>query len=211
MSGILDLITGPMGQQLISSVAGATGQDTNKTSSVLSMGLPVLMKAMQGNASTPEGAQGLMGALTKHSGLMDNLGGLLGGGIDNSVKEDGGKVLNHILGDKQQGIMEVIGQKVGIDAGTVGSILQTAAPMLLGFLGKQTQESGVSDANGLTSMLGGLLGGSSAVGDQSFIEKMLDSDGDGSVIDDVAGMFLKGGDKEEGGLLGGIAGSLFGK
>ncbi len=209
MSGILDLLSGPMGQQIISSVAGSTGQDSSKTSSVLSMGVPILMKAMQRNASTPEGAEGLMGALSKHSGLLDNLGGLLGGGIDESVQQDGGKVLNHVLGDKMEGISQMIGAKTGVDAGSVGSILQSVAPLLLGFLGKQTQENGVSDAGGLTNMLGGLLGGGSSNEDQSFLEKMLDSDGDGSVVDDVAGMFTKGGNKD-GGLLGNIAGNLFG-
>ncbi len=209
MSGILDLLSGPMGQQIISSVAGSTGQDSSKTSSVLSMGIPVLMKAMQRNASTPEGAEGLMGALSKHSGLLDNLGGLLGGGIDQETQQDGGKILNHVLGDKMGGVANVIGAKTGVDAGSVGNILQSVAPLLLGFLGKQTQENGVSDAGGLTSMLGGLLGGGSSNEEQSFLEKILDADGDGSVIDDVAGMFTKGGNNG-GGLLGNIAGGLFG-
>ena len=60
-----------------------TGNYTNKTSSVLTMALPVLMKAMQRNASTPQGAEGLMGAIQgKHDGsILDNLGGLFGGGV----------------------------------------------------------------------------------------------------------------------------------
>ncbi len=213
MSGILDLLSGPMGQQIINGVAGSTGQDASKTSSVLAMGLPVLMKAMQRNATTQEGAEGLMGALSSHSGLLDNLGGLLGGGIDQSVQQDGGKILNHVLGDKQQGVTKLIGEKVGVDAGSVGNILQTAAPILMGMLGKQTQQNGISDSNGLTNLLGGLLGGDSANKEQSFLEKMLDADGDGSVIDDIAGMFLnKGGNKGDGGdLLGGLVGSIFGK
>ena len=44
---------------------------------------------------------------------------------------------------------------------------------------------------------------------QSFLESMLDADGDGSVIDDVAGMVL-GGKKGKSGL-GGLLGGLFGK
>ena len=221
MSGILDLLSGPIGQTIISGVAGSTGQDSSKTGSVLTMALPVLMKAMERNASTPEGAAGLMGALSKHDGgILDNLGGLFQGGVDQNVTNEGGKILGHILGDKTSGIEQVISQKSGVDAGSVGNILKTAAPLLMGMLGKQSQQSGgVSDANGLTSLIGGMLGGASNSGavtkEQNFLEQMLDSNGDGSVVDDVAGMVLNqvtgGSSSSGGGLLGGLLGGLFGK
>ncbi len=63
MSGILDLLNSDLGKSIISGVAGQTGQDESKTSSVLTMAMPVLMQAMKRNASTPQGAEGLLGAL----------------------------------------------------------------------------------------------------------------------------------------------------
>ncbi|WP_299889664.1 DUF937 domain-containing protein [uncultured Lacinutrix sp.] len=215
MSGILDLLGSDLGKTIISGVAGSTGNDTSKTGSVLTMALPVLMKAMERNASTPEGAQGLLGALNKHQGgILDNLGGLFGGGVDESVTNDGGKILGHILGSNQGNVEKVIGQKSGLDAGGVANILKTAAPILMGLLGKQTSQNNVSDQSGLMGVLGGLLGGASQAGavtkEQTFLEKMLDSDGDGSVIDDVAGLVLGQATKGKGGL-GGLLGGLFGK
>ncbi|AQS92983.1 hypothetical protein BXQ17_02370 [Polaribacter sp. BM10] len=211
MSGILDLLNSDLGKQIVSGVAGSTGNDTSKTGSALTMALPVLMKAMERNASSPEGAAGLMGALTgKHDGsILNNLSGLFEGGVDESVKQDGAGILGHILGSKQQGVEQVISQKSGLDASSVGNILKVAAPILMGVLGKQKQEQNISNSGDLTGLLGGLLGGSSANNDQSFLEKILDADGDGSVIDDVAGMVL-GGNKSKGGL-GGMLGGLFGK
>jgi hypothetical protein len=212
MAGILDLLNSDLGKQIVSGVAGSTGNDSSKTSSVLTMALPVLMKAMERNSATPEGAAGLMGALSKkHDGsILDNLGGLFNGGVDESVKQDGAGILGHILGSKQQGVEQVIGQKAGIDAGSVGNILKVAAPILMGYLGKQKNEQNVSSSGDVVGLLGGLLGGNSASADQSFLEKILDADGDGSVIDDVAGMFL-GGNKNESSGLGGMIGGLFGK
>lgn len=212
MAGILDLLNSDLGKTIVSGVAGSTGQDTNKTSSVLTMALPVLMKAMQRNASTPQGAEGLMGALSgKHDGsLLDNLGDLFGGGVSQDVTNDGGKILGHILGGKQQGVQQVIGQKAGIDAGSVGNILKVAAPILMGVLGKQTRQNNVSNPSQLTGLLGGMLGGNSTQQEQSFLEKILDADGDGSVIDDVAGMVLGNSQKKSGGL-GSLLGGLFGK
>ena len=212
MAGILDLLNSDIGKTIISGVSGSTGTDENRTSSVLTMALPVMMKAMERNAAaSPEGAQGLLGAIMdKHDGsILDNLGGLFSGGVDEDVKTDGDKILGHVLGAKKEGVQQVIGQKVGLDAGSVGDILKVAAPILMGVLGKQAKQNNVSSTNDLGGLLGGLLGGSSAKEEQSFLEKILDADGDGSVVDDVAGMLL-GGSKKKGGV-GGLLGGLFGK
>lgn len=213
MAGILDLLNSDLGKTIISGVAGSTGQDTNKTSSVLTMALPVLMKAMQRNASTPQGAEGLMGALNKHDGgILDNLGGLFSGGVNSDVLQDGSKILGHVLGNKQQGVEQVIGQKAGMDSSAVADILKTAAPILMGVLGKQSRQNNVSNSGDLGGLLGGLLGGNSTQKEQSFLEQILDADGDGSIVDDVAGMVLgNAGKQKSGGLLGGLLGGIFGK
>ena len=210
MSGLLDLLGSPLGKQLISGVAGQTGTSTDQTGSVLSMALPVLMGAMKKNAATPEGAQGLMSALSgKHDGgILDNLGGLFGGGVDDSVMQDGAGILGHVLGNKQPQVENALSQKSGLDTGSIGTILKVAAPLLMGYLGKQTKQQNVSDANGIGGLLGGLMGGDDGgQKQQSLIESFLDSDGDGSILDDVASMALGG---KQGGI-GGLLGGLFGK
>jgi len=210
MSGILDLLNSPIGKQIISGVSSQTGQSADKTGNLLSMAMPVLMGAMQRNASTPEGASGILGALSgKHSGgILDNLGGLFEGGVEDSVTNDGAGILGHILGGKQPAVENALSQKAGMDAGSVGQILKVAAPILMGVLGKQASQNNVSDANGLASMLGNMAGGGRGSKQQSLIETFLDADGDGSVLDDVAGMLLSGGKKKGG--LGGLLGGLFG-
>ena len=212
MSGILDLLNSDLGKQIVSGVAGSTGNDTSKTSSVLTMALPVLLKGMERNSASADGAKGLMGALdSKHDGsILDNLGDLFSGGVDDSVKQDGAGILGHILGNKQSGVEQVIGQKAGIDAGSVANILKVAAPLVMGYLGKQKRQQNVSNSGDLSGLLGGLLGGNETKNEQSFLEQILDSDGDGSVVDDVAGMLLGGGKKQSGGGIGGMLGGLFG-
>ncbi|MGB6269136.1 MAG: DUF937 domain-containing protein, partial [Olleya sp.] len=169
MAGILDLLNSDLGKTIISGVSGSTGTDQNKTSSVLTMALPVLMKAMERNASTPEGAEGLLGALKgKHNGsILDNLGDLFGGGVNEEVTTDGSKILGHVLGSKQQGVEKVIGEKSGLDMGSVGNILKVAAPILMGVIGKQATQNNVSSQSDLGGLLGGLLGGSAPKNDQS--------------------------------------------
>jgi hypothetical protein len=147
---------------------------------------------------------------SKHDGsILDNLGGLFGGGVDQNVMSDGEKILGHVLGNKQQNVQHALGAKAGMDAGSVAQILKVAAPILMGVLGKQTRQNNVNSPSGIESLLGGLVTGNSPQQEQSFLESILDADGDGSVIDDVAGMVL-GGSKKKGGL-GGLLGGLFGR
>ncbi len=210
MSGILDLLNSDLGKSLVSGVAAQTNQPQNKTHDVLSLALPVLMTAMKRNASSPEGAQGLLNAITnKHDGsILSNLTGLFGGGVDDNITNDGSKILGHVLGNKQDNVEKAISLKSGIDANSVAQILKVAAPILMGMLGNQAKQQNVSSPSGLEGLLGGLLKGNSKDNEQSFLESILDADKDGSIIDDVAGMFL-GGDKKKGGL-GGIIGGIFG-
>ena len=210
MSGILDLLNSDIGKSLINGVSGHTGQSKSKTSNLLTMAMPLLMQAMKRNANSSEGASGIMGALQKHDGsILDNLGGLFSGENINAVSDDGGKILGHLLGNKQSNVQNALSQKSGIDAGSVGQILKVAAPILMGVLGKQQRQSNVNSSSGIQGLLGGLIGTNAPDQNQSFLESMLDADGDGSVIDDVAGMVL-GGNKSKSGL-GSLLGGLFGK
>ena len=215
MAGILDLLNSDMGRQLIGGLSQETNQPADKTASALTAALPLLMGAMKRNASSPDGAAGLMSALSggKHDGsILDNLGGLFGGGVNEDVKRDGLGILGHVLGGSQDNVVGAVSKKSGIDTNGVMQILQVAAPVLLGFLGKQSKEQNVSDQNGIGNLLGGLLGGGNDAQpkQQSLIESILDGDNDGSVIDDIAGMVLGGGNSNSGGI-GGLLGGLFGK
>ncbi|MCW5516673.1 DUF937 domain-containing protein [Muriicola sp. Z0-33] len=212
MSGLLDLLNSPMGKQLISGVASETGQAENKTSDVLSMAMPLLLGAMKKNVAQPGGAEGLMSALSsKHDGsILDNLQGLFGGGVNKEVVDDGAGILGHVFGNKQPQVENALSQKSGVDAGSIGQILKIAAPIVMGFLGKQKAQSNVQDAQGMNGLLGSMLGGQPEQ-NQSLITTLLDADGDGSILDDVAGMVMGGGSKKKSGGLGGLLGGLFGK
>ncbi len=213
MSGILDLLTSDMGKQIISGVSNDTRQPEDKTAKVLAMAMPVLIGAMKRNATNPEGASGLFNALnSKHDGsILDSLGDLFQGGVNPEVKQDGAGILKHVLGGSQNNVANALSQKSGVDTGTVMNILQVAAPILLGYLGKQTRERQVSEPTQLGGLLEGVLGtGQQGNNQQSLIESLLDGDNDGSILDDVAGMVLGGGNKKSGGI-GGLLGGLFGK
>jgi hypothetical protein len=213
MASILDLLNSDIGKSLIDGTSKQLGQDKGKTTTALSAALPLILGAMKNNAKTPEGAAGLLSALgnEKHGGgILDNLGSILGGGgIDDNVLQDGAGILGHVFGGKEQNVANAVSKSSGLDLGSAMSIMKVAAPLIMGYLGKETRQQKVADQNGIGNLLGGLLGGESKQ-QQSLVESLLDADGDGSVIDDVAGMLLGGGSKKKSGL-GGLLGGLFGK
>lgn len=211
MASILDLLSTDMGQQLISGASAKTGQPADKTANVLSMALPVILGAMQKNASTLQGAKNLNNALedNRHDGsILNQLSDLLGNqNADEGILKDGAGILNHVLGGNQQKVQQGISNVSGVDTNSVAKIIQMAAPILMAILGNQKRKDNVGEG-GLGDLLGSVMG-ENTNHDRSLIETLLDADGDGSVIDDIAGMVM-GGKKKKGGIAG-MLGGLFGK
>ncbi|NJM79334.1 MAG: DUF937 domain-containing protein [Flavobacterium sp.] len=205
MSGILDLLNSDTGKQLISSITEKTGINASQATAVVSSSLPAMLGAMKNNVSN-DGGSGLLGALTggRHDGsILDNLGGFFNGG-DFS---EGSKILGHVLGGKQDTVVNNLSQNTGVDTGIISKILPMLAPIIMGYLAKQTKSNGVTDGAGLGGLLGGLLGGSGG-GSGSILTSVLDQNGDGKLDASDAMAALSG--KKKGGL-GSLLGGLFGR
>lgn len=189
---IQDLLSGSTGQELIKGLSQQTGEDQSKIASAVSMAAPFILGQLTKNAQSKEGAESLDKALNQHQGsILDNVSGLLSG---NTLSE-GSSILGHIFGGNKETVANSIGQKTGMSSGSVMQVLMALAPVIMGFLGKEKQEKNVN-SNGLTGMLGSILGGAQGgSSDMSFIEKMLDQNGDGNVMDDamnIGGKLLGG-------------------
>ncbi len=210
MEGLIDLLQGPMGEQVINGISKQTGRSNDQSSDILAMALPLLVGAMKNNASSPGGASSLLNAITSgHDGSrLDNLDGFFGGGVDESDLNDGAGILGHVFGAKQTNVVRALEAKTGADSSTVSTILKIAAPLVMAYLNKQVSANNVNDQNGMDSLLGSLLGGQASQ-NQNVLNSILDFDGDGSMLDDVAGMMMNN-SKSKGGL-GGLLGNIFGK
>ena len=142
MEAIMDLLSSDAGKQIIKGISQDTKQDENLTGEVLSMAMPMLMGAVKKNVSSPEGAVNMLSALTsKHDGgIMDNLGTFFGGGVDDADKNEGEGLLGTLLGSSQDNVVNMIAGKKNIDVNTVLNILKVAAPIIMGYLGKQNSQ-----------------------------------------------------------------------
>lgn len=207
---ITQLLSGGLGQQVISGIGNQTGTSEQETSSVINAALPVLMGMLRKNASTEDGASGIMSALNKHNGgIFDHLSDFLGSG-DTS---DGNGILGHILGNNKSTVENQISQQTGVSSLSVSKIIAMLAPIVMGMLGKQASQSQANNSGGLGNILGGLLGAggasTSSVGG-GILASILDQDGDGQLgVGDLLSV-VSGSNKNSGGL-GGLLGGLFGK
>jgi len=208
---INDLLNSDLGKRVINDIGSQTGVSQAQTSSVVNAAAPVLMGMLQKNAGSEQGAAGILSALNKHDGsILDNLSGFLGSG-DFS---DGDGILGHVLGGKRSAVENAISAQTGVSSSKVSTILAMLAPILMGFLGKQTRASGnITDSTGLGGLLGELLGssGGSSLGG-GILSSILDQDGDGQLSANDAISAISGNKKKRSGsLLGRILGGLFGK
>ena len=179
------------------------GVDRSQTAAATSGILSTLMGAMARNASTPDGASALNNALdSDHDGsVLDNVMDLLGGQASgvSSRTTNGTGILNHILGGQQSGAVDMISKMSGLSGDKTGNLMAMLAPMVMGMLGKAKRQNNL-DAGGVSDLLSGFAKKEQQSNPaMSLITGFLDADGDGSIIDDVAGMLGKG-------LLGGLFG-----
>ena len=205
MASILDVLNTEIGEQLLGKASNETSEKKESIAAALSTAMPLILSAMKRNAQKDDGAASLDRALNsdKHNGnLLQNLSDV----DSSSLQNEGSKILDHIFGGKQSGINSTLSKTLKMDENSIASILKMAAPIILSILGSQKRKNNVSQG-GLTDLIGSVLG-NSASNDQSFLETILDRDGDGSVIDDIGGMILGGGNKKKdgGSILGGFTG-----
>lgn len=169
------------------------GTDSRSTQNAVQAALPLLLGALAKNSASSGGADALAGALDRdHDGsILDDLGGFLGGGSGS----DGAAILGHVLGTRQNTVEAGIGKATGLGTNQIAQLLQMLAPIVLGYLGRQKRQEGLS-----AGMLGELLG-TQVSGAQSqnpafgALAALLDKDDDGTIVDDLGGIlgsFLSG-------------------
>ena len=197
MPSILDTLNAALGDNAIGQISQQLGSDPAATSSAVSAALPVLISALAKNSSSPGGADALQAALQRHDGgVLDDLGSHFGGA---GTMEDGSAILGKVLGGRQTAVQQTLGQTSGLGSQATGQLLAMLAPVVLGALGRHSREQGL-DGRVLAAALGSAqaqaTSNNAPLG--SLVTQLLDSNHDGSVLDDVAklaGGWLSGGNR----------------
>lgn len=192
MADLLDLLGSQVSESMIGALAGQIGgKATNaQTSNAVNDAMSVLMSALAKNATNDKGASDLSAALDRdHDGsILDDVAGFINGSssFGNQRAANGGGILGHILGNKQDTAIDALSKSSGLSKGQVLNMLIKLAPIVLGMLGKQKREQGINPGD-LAGMLAGAAGASNKrSGNAGLLTSFLDQDGDGDIKDDAA-------------------------
>jgi len=205
MSGILDLLNSPEAKDLLNGATEKMGLSKADAASVFASAVPMIMGAMRNNSNSPDRAGGLLDAvLGKHAngGLLDNLGDLFNGGDFDNVLQDGQKILGHLFNGQENNAVEAISKSQGIDMSKAANLLKLAAPFILSFLGKRAVSNKISDPQGFSGLLDGILG--DEADSHSIIANKVQGFADNSDTPDTIAEFITDNVKKSG-----IMGKLF--
>ena len=189
MADLLDMLQSQLGDSAIDLISQQIGGNRQQTSSAVVSALPMIMQALNRNASNQQGAASLFNAVEKDhdGGILDDLAGFIG----NSQQGPGAGIIKHVFGPKRGGVENVISNMSGLNGQSSGKLLEILAPIVMGQLGRQKRQGGL-DVGGLMNLLSQTSQRQQQAHPKStsFVNQFLDKDGDGNIQDDLTNMGL---------------------
>jgi len=179
-----------MGPQVSTQLAGTLGIKKQTASQLIPSVLPLIMGGMKRQMETHGGAERANHILNKYGSpsVLDGIGDLFAA---KAAEKSADPRLGGLLGDAGVNAAGTLAGKFKLDQGTIMKVIVMLAPIVLGYLSRKRDQGGL---------------GAGGIG------ALIDQNGDGSILDDVAGFLLQGGSGAGGGgLLGGLLGGHQGR
>jgi hypothetical protein len=190
MSGFIDEFLKSYGPEVTKQMSGNFNVDQGTVQKLIPQLAPLILAGLKRQKDTRGGDERVDHILNKYgdASVLNNIRDLV---ATKAQAQDVDPNLGGLLGDAG-GLQaaQALAKKMNIDPSTIMKMIPALAPLILGALSKKRDTGGA---------------GISGVG------SLLDADGDGSILDDVAGFLLKGGGTTRtrgGGLLGSLLGGL---
>lgn len=158
------LLSSMLSSGSVNNLSGKTGLSSQQVAKLVRLALPILLKAMTGNASSASGLASLVGALTQHtskSSFADQIG--------EADTRDGSRIIGHILGSEEDAVVSRLACESGASADQVSALLSMIAPALMSgvsaaseaqvqsqTLSQAAPAGGVFDLSSMLSMFGGM-------------------------------------------------------
>ncbi len=154
---LLEMLSSQMGGSQYSQIGKFLGADEGIVKSAMGAALPSILGSVISNGSTNTGAAGLINMLNKGNfdgSMLDNLGGLFGGGnATSSLMNSGSSILSSLMGNKLGSVVDMIGSLTGMKKSNSSSLMSMAAPLVMSMVGRYVKNKAL-DATGLSKFLG---------------------------------------------------------
>ncbi|MDY0098660.1 MAG: DUF937 domain-containing protein [Bacteroidales bacterium] len=191
MANFLDEFMKNYGPEVTKQMSSTFNVDQNTVQKLLPQLAPLILSGLKKQKDERGGDARVDHILNKYGdkSVLDNIQDLIANKANDTTVD---ARLGGLLGDSGVTAANVLGKQLNLDSSIVKKMIPALAPIILGALTRKRDTS--------NSGIGG-------------IGSLLDADGDGSILDDVAGFILKGGASTQTrskNVLGSILGGLFG-
>lgn len=182
-----------LGPEVSDQLSANLGIEKNAVQQMLPQIAPMILGGLKRQKDNYGGQERVDHILDKYGSAdaLDNIGDFFSSQVQNQSADPR---LGGLLGDSGMQATNALSKQFNLDGSTAMKIIPMLAPIILGFLSKTRDQDGAGSTG---------------------IASILDRDGDGSILDDVAEMFLQGSSGRSrtggGGLLSGLLGSLLGR
>jgi len=210
---LLDLITGNTGNQIAEEAENKFGIKKNQVIALLAVATPLIVSYLYKKSKDTKEANALSTALEEdHDGSILNNPSLI-----KNKEAEGNSILGHVFGDQKASVENQLSQSTGISLEKIGPILAMLAPVVMGYIGQQKQQTN-TNTGGLGDLLGNILNKvnpSTSTGSnplQDILGQVLgngSSNSGSNPIQDVLGNILGGTKNDKEGGLGSILGNIF--
>lgn len=193
MAGFVDEFMRSYGSKVSKNLSGTLGLDKGIVKQIIPQIAPLILGGLKKQKDEHGGSERIDHILNKYGSpdVLKNLSGLFS---EKARDENPDPNLGGLLGNSGLNAANTIAKNFNIDGSTVVKLIPMLAPVILGALTKKRNKRNVGSTG---------------------IASVLDQNGDGSILDDVAGFIINNlgssSGKKSGGLLGGLLGGLFGK
>lgn len=154
---LLEMLGNQLGDDQYGQIGKFLGADNGLVKSAMGAALPSILGSVINNGSDATGAAGILNMLTKGNfdgSMLDNLGGLFGGGnATTSLVNSGSSILSSLMGNKMGSVVDMISSVSGLKGNMASSLMSMAAPLVMSMIGKYVKQKAL-DAVGLSSFLG---------------------------------------------------------
>lgn len=194
MPGFVEEFMAAMGPEVTKQISKNLGISQAVANQVVPQIIPMIISGLKKQKDEHGGPARVDHILNKYgsASVLDNLGALFS---QKAKDETVDPRLGGLLGESGVQATNMIANQFKLNPSVAGKLIPMLAPVVLGYLTRKRDTQGVG-STGITALL--------------------DQNGDGSILDDVAGFLMKGllggsGSQQAGNVLGSILGGLFGK
>lgn len=190
MPNFLEDFMSSMGPEVAKKLGSSLNVDQGTIQKIIPLVAPMILGGLKKQSENFGGQQRVDHILNKYGSadVLQNLDQLFSKKM-NDPKAD--PKLGGLLGDSGTQAANLISKNFNLDSSTAMKLIPMLAPVILGFLTNKRDSQGAGSSG---------------------IASLLDQNGDGSILDDVAGFILnQATGQKSGNLLTNLLGSLFGK